>query len=281
MGGTAALSALIILLALLSPAGAIAGEAVITFLDVGEGEAVLVETPGGKKVLVDTGNLVTGRSVAQALRRRSIDSLDAVFITHHHPDHMGGVFHLAPFIEEALRFDNGVELKAPGCEGDMYRYFADLFRTGRYRVPADGEEISFDEVTFHVMRYGGEKRDWNTNSLVIMVRHGGVRILLMGDGGLETERYLIEKGVDLRAQLLKVGHHGAADASSEAFIKAVSPRYAVISIDSGNRRGYPSKEVVERLRRAGARVLITAERGDITLRSDGSALKKESKGNSD
>lgn len=106
--------------------------------------------------------------------------------------------------------------------------------------------------------------DWNTNSLVISGEFSGFRFLLMGDGNIATEASLIRSGIDLYADLLRVGHHGAEDATSEAFIKRVSPEVSIVSVNSGNIRGYPSERVLKRLKRF-SQVYTTDTSGSITV----------------
>ncbi|GAH47753.1 unnamed protein product, partial [marine sediment metagenome] len=107
--------------------------------------------------------------------------------------------------------------------------------------------------------------DFNAFSLVIVVSHGSFSCLLTGDLTAPGERELLKRGVSLKADVLKVGHHGAKDATTKEFLEAVSPRMAVVSVDEANVWGYPSEEVLERLEKAGAKVYRTDRDGDIVL----------------
>jgi competence protein ComEC len=106
---------------------------------------------------------------------------------------------------------------------------------------------------------------WNVNSLVLKLVYGESSFLLAGDATDVVEKALLGRGVELRAKVLKVGHHGAPDATGKDFLEAVSPAYAVISVDEGNIRGYPDKEVLKRLKKRGIEILLTKSHGDITF----------------
>ncbi len=113
------------------------------------------------------------------------------------------------------------------------------------------------------------RNDINNNSLVFRVEYGHFRMLFTGDAGAEAEARILASGVDLRADVLKVGHHGSAYSSTPAFIRAVSPRYAVISVGRNNLFGHPATSTLETLERAGAHVYRTDEHGAVTISTDG------------
>ena len=118
------------------------------------------------------------------------------------------------------------------------------------------------------------RTDLNQNSLVLLIVHGEVQILLMGDVDVEVETALIKHGTDIKAKLLKIGHHGAASGTSNALLQAVNPDYTVISINADNIRGYPSTEVLQRIADQGITLLTTTLEGDISFESDGRQLRR-------
>lgn len=243
---------------------------VVTFLDVGEGEAIYFDAPTGEKILIDAGNLITGRRLVNFLKKQNVNALDALFITHPHPDHMGGVFHLLQ--DEDIRikavYDNGQSIPALP-EHDVYRWYAYLARNDDYGVAGKGDIFSYGKLKLKVLwPEAPVSRNWNENSLVLMAVYGDVSILLMGDANKNVEDKLL-KGGGLKAEILKVGHHGADDASGEDFISAVSPDYAVISTNDGNLRGYPDPSVLGMLRKKGIKVLTTYSEGDIIMEVNG------------
>jgi competence protein ComEC len=123
--------------------------------------------------------------------------------------------------------------------------------------------------------------DPNAASVVLLARYGAVRFLLMGDAEHTEERWLLERTPELlRADVLKVGHHGSNTSSTEPFLRAVTPRLALVSVGAGNMYGHPSAAVMEALARAGAVVLRTDRVGSVVVRTDGATLEVEEGGDS-
>jgi competence protein ComEC len=258
---------------LLYSAVAFAGGVNVVFLDVGEGEAVYVETPEGERVLVDAGNLMSGYRVLDYLTGLGVEELDAIIITHPHPDHMGGVFHLLPRLKVKARYDNGQPLgEVDG--GDVQRWYGDIFRRGNYTSLRAGDRLLFGALRMDVLSPRGLTPGCNRNSLVIRATYGDTSFLLMGDAGATTEETLLQNGAPLDADVLKMGHHGAAGSSLGGFLDAVSPEYAVLSIDEANVRGYPDEDVMRRFRERGIKLGLTFREGNIAFESDGSAVRR-------
>lgn len=246
----------------------------ITFLNVGEGEAIYLETPTEDRILIDTGNPMTGYRVVSFLRDRGVKSINALFITHPHPDHMGGIFQILPTFDIKAIYDNGQPISEnPDC--DIYHWYEEAVRKNKvkranYSPVRAGDVFQYGDVRIEVLWPDkAASPDWNTNSLVLKVVYGKVTLLLMGDANNSVEKQLLDSGVNLKANVLKVGHHGAMDATSEELLKAVSPEFAIISVDTGNIRGYPHPEVLERLKGRDIKILMTSTHGDITLVTDG------------
>jgi competence protein ComEC len=154
--------------------------------------------------------------------------------------------------------------EGPGSE--IYRWYAEAARGANYRALKAGDTLSWGPFKVVVLwpeppLSGG----WNVNSLVLKLVYGESSFLLAGDATDVVEKALLGRGVELRAKVLKVGHHGAPDATGKDFLEAVSPAYAVISVDEGNIRGYPDKEVLKRLKKRGIEILLTKSHGDITF----------------
>ena len=242
----------------------------ITFLDVGEGEAIFIRN-GNYTALVDSGNAMTGFRVKAFLRSQGVSELDTTLITHPHLDHMSGIFHLLPGFELGTRYDNGQALPV----GDIYRWYQAFFRSGDYHVLATSDELHMEDAQLTVLNSTLDGRtSLNRNSLVLRITHGEITMLLMGDADATVEQDLLEKGAGLKAQLLKTGHHGSIDSSSNSFLDAVAPDYAVISTDRDNIRGYPSAEVLKRFAERNISILATYEQGNITFHSDGKILTR-------
>jgi competence protein ComEC len=237
-----------------------------TFLDVGQGDAIAIELPDGRTVLVDAGPGGPGRLdagarvVAPFLWNRGVQRLALVVPTHEDADHAGGV----PSILE--RFHVKEVWSTPGAtgpDGSGYRrrWFGDV-AVGVLHPPEAGLPAS----------RRGLAADRNNGSLVLRVDFGLVSLLLTGDIEHEAEEHVLASGAPLRSLVLKVGHHGGARSTTDAFLDAVSPSFAVVSAGAGNRFGHPAPSTLERLRRAGARIYRTDEQGAIELETDGATL---------
>jgi competence protein ComEC len=241
----------------------------VTFLDVGEGEAIVLIS-GDTAALIDAGNLASGHKIQSFLSKRGIATLDHVILTHPHLDHIGGIFHLVQALTLEQRYDNGETLD---LRQDIFRWYTDMFRQDNYRPLSAGDKLTVGDALLQVIHpHRPAQGTRNQQSLVMRITHGGVTLLLMADVDKEIEQRLLARGDNLRANLLKVGHHGAADATSRQLLQAVNPDYAVISINRHNVRGYPSQQVLRRVQRSGARLVTTYELGDLVFTSDGREL---------
>jgi competence protein ComEC len=207
------------------------------------------------------------------LQEAGVKRLEAIIITHPHPDHMGGIFHLLPAMETAQVLDNGQPIGAlPSC--DLYRWYVEAVRSlANYGVLKKGDRLQWGPVKIEILWPPSPTSvNWNSNALVLCVRINGRCVLLMSDVGHGVEAQLLAQKIDWRAEGLQVGHHGAPDASSEIFLRAVAPRWAVISVNSENVRGYPSEDVLRKLRAVRAKVFLTSDNGTCTWEA-GSGLK--------
>jgi len=253
----------------------------IHFLDVGEGDSILIEAPNGETALIDAGNLITGSKVVRYLNNKNIYDLDHLIFTHPHLDHIGGAFFVLQMIEVKNIYDNGENLSVLARRSDTYRWYDDLVRkSNKYSVLEAGDSLALGEVRLKVIWPPKPLifSDFNTNSLIIMIEYRTFSCLLTGDLTSPAEAELLKKESRLKANVLKVGHHGSADANSEEFLKAVLPKISVISVNKDNIRGYPSKEVIQRLGEIGSEVYRTDINGDIIIETEGDdrvTLKKE------
>ena len=252
------------------------GQLAIHFLDVGQGDAIAIRTPRGRWMVVDAGPRTptddAGRRVVLPfLRRHGVRQLDVLVVTHGHADHLGG----APAVERTL--DPAIVLEPGQPLGDrLYlEHLAAVDAGGIRWVPArQGDTVILDSVVVAVLHpteaWVATQLDPNENSVVLRVRYRGFVALLTGDAGHMTEDRLVP-GVG-RADLLKVGHHGSAGSTGEAWLEAVRPTAAVISVGE-NRYGHPNPGVLDRLTRRGIAVFRTDQGGAVTVRSDGRYLE--------
>jgi competence protein ComEC len=278
--GTACLAVLAWLPSL--PTGA--GRAELHVIDVGQGDAVALRTGRGRWILVDAGRSWRGgdagrTTVVPYLRRRG-GGLEAFVLTHPHSDHVGG----AATVVRALRPRSFYDAAFAGG-GDAYR--ASLSAAAQARVRwqrvRPGDSLRVDDVTITFLApdsaWTARLDDPNEASTVVMARVGSVRFLLTGDAERGEEAWLVDRlGAGLRADMLKVGHHGSATSTTPPFLDAVRPRLAVISVGAANLYGHPNRETLRALAAAGAQVLRTDRQGSIVVGTDGRRLIVEAAG---
>jgi competence protein ComEC len=256
----------------------------VTFLDVGQGDCALVEFPRGKHMLIDGGGFygdfdVGEKVIAPLLWERRILKIDYLVLSHPQPDHYKGLIFIAKHFRAHEFWHNGMESESP-----TYQQLLEIIRgkgitivkvaDGFARTIAGAQVQALNPVLAEKgIANGPRKREEvNTNSLVLMISFGDHSLLFTGDIERQAEARLVKAGKALRAQVIKVPHHGSKKSSTEAFIKAVSPHYAVISVGFGNPFRLPGKGVVERYAGLGCRMLRTDRDGAIQVQSDGKRL---------
>ncbi|HZO90320.1 MAG TPA: ComEC/Rec2 family competence protein [Chthonomonadaceae bacterium] len=254
----------------------------ITFLDVGQGDAAVIESPSGKVLVVDAGGILENegddegrRVVVPFLRSQGIRRIDALLLTHPHADHIGGALTLLQNIPVGLLMDNGEPVDSPLA---AHILTAAQARGVPYRPARRGQVLDFgDGVRARVLDPTAQALQEGTNdaSIVLRVEYGRTAFLLTGDAEAQEEDDLLRSGQPLACDVLKVAHHGSRTSSTPAFLAAAHPRLAVISVGTGNVYGHPDRQVIARLQGSGARVYRTDRRGAITCFSDSLAVRVE------
>ena len=244
----------------------------LLFVDVGQGDAALIRTPGGHWIAVDAGPLTkdwdAGRRVlVPLLRRYRVARLDAFVLSHAHLDHVGGAGSLFAEIPVALVIDPGERVAEPAYEEWLDQLASERVR---WHPTNAGTEWTVDSVQFRVRHPPRAWAHWgddlNEDSIVLEVRYHDFAALLMGDAGFVTEAALA--GSVPHVDLLRVGHHGSHGASSAAFLEEVHPEAAVISVGR-NTYGHPAPETLDRLAAAAIRTWRTDREGTISVVTDG------------
>jgi len=242
----------------------------VVFLDVGQGDAIFIQTPSGKQVLVDGGPSET-ILLSQLGRQMPFwdRTLDLVILTHPDSDHVTGLVGVL----ERYRVDR-VIYREQERESEVYEYWLQLLASegaAVYRGEA-GLELALDEgLEMTVLHPGAELlEDANDNSVVTRLVYGRVSVLLPGDIEAEVERRLAAQGVGLASTVLKAAHHGSCSSTTQEFLDAVEPEVVVISVGAENRFGHPCADVLERLGELS--VYRTDEQGVIELVSDGARM---------
>ena len=251
----------------------------VTFLDVGQGDAILVEFPGRKKMLIDGGGVpddsldIGELVVSPFLWDMGAKKLDYVVLTHAHPDHLNGLksvvrnFRIGEFWDALSPADNA-------AYGELMRNLGP--RVARKKVLRG---FNLEEGAVRIQGLHPEAAASpagqdisNDQSLVLRVSLGDQSFLLPGDIGAEAEAEIVGRGAELRAQVLKSPHHGSRTSSSPGFLRAVRPDIVVVTAGRGNLYGLPHRETLERYRSCGARLIRTDEAGAVRVSTDGKTL---------
>lgn len=234
----------------------------VTFVDVGQGDAIFIEFPNGKKALIDGGS--SGTLIDNFLRSKGVTRLDFVALTHPHSDHYRGL----KKVFSNYQVDNYYDTKAENIDakGDNnLRELAAAEPGCKTHYPKPGEILKWDpKVTVKVFNACWEPVLMNDNdetnncSLVIRLYYNGNGILLTGDANSEIEAEMLSHFKSgLQSNILKVGHHGSRTSTSDAFLARVRPDYAFISVGQNNKYGHPHQETLARLINAGAQIYLT------------------------
>lgn len=248
------------------------------FIDVGQGDACLLVTPHGRAVMFDTGGTdgydIGTRVDVPYLLHYGVRSLDMICLTHAHMDHAGG----AGGIVGMMPVGTIMTGHEPREEYLSNMKLSESTASMQHFVTAErGSRMSIDGVTVEVL-YAPEVSGGSGNeaSVVYRVSYGRASFLITGDLEKSQEEKLLSSGVDIHAKVLKVGHHGSDTSSSETFLSAISPRYAVISVGRDNRFGHPKAKTLEKLEAAGIDVYRTDEDGAVVFYTDGKHIRMES-----
>lgn len=226
-------------------AGAATGNIEMHVIDVGQGDAILIQTEN-HNVLVDAGENDYGDRVTEYLKNQGVEGLSLVIGTHAHSDHIGGLDTVLENIEAdtLIMGDYDYDTKT-------YRDVVEAAEEREVKLIRLNEirSFRFDDALFEVyMPPEGYGDDINDCSIWLMVTHGENKYLMYGDGGYKIEEDMIEYGVDLDADVLKCTHHGSSDGTSDALLKAVSPEYVAISVGYDNSYGHPHYETSKKLK---------------------------------
>jgi competence protein ComEC len=252
----------------------------VTFIDVGQGDAVFVRFPRGSTLLVDAGGLaftssfdIGDRVVAPVLRNAGLRRIDSVAVTHGDLDHIGGA---AAIVREFHPIDLWEGIPVPPLA--VRRTLADTARQSgaRWTNVQTGDVVTIDTVPVvvrHPRLPDWERQDVrNDDSIVLELLWHDVSIVLTGDIGREVEREIGPLFAPSHLRVMKVPHHGSLTSSSREFLQALAPRIAVVSVGRGNTFGHPAQEVLERYREVGAHVFRTDQDGAVTVDTDGHSL---------
>lgn len=248
----------------------------VDFFDVGQGDAIFIETPSRHQILIDGG---PGDRVLEKLGREMSffdREIDLVVATHGDADHLGGLVEVLRRYKVKKLVFNGYD-KQSGLYREFLRVarergvYPEAVALGEARRLPDGVELSFLWPEKDLSDSFAKKH--NNTGVVARLNYGETSFLLIGDIEGRVEKILTDKNLNLEADVLKIAHHGSKTSTTEEFLRAVAPRAAVISVGGDNSYGHPHPSVLERLGVFGVPVLRTDLQGDIEARSDRATIK--------
>lgn len=253
-----------------------AGMLTVSFLDVGQGDAIFIESPSGHQLLVDAGPGISVLRELGSVMGSTDRTVDVVVATHPDADHIGGFPEIFKRYEVSAVIDNGAF-----HDTNLYeQYNASIEKEhAQYIQARRGQVIDFGDgayvrVLFPDRELGAESG--NDGSVVLQVVYGETEVLLSGDAGKSVESHMVVlENKLLQSDVLKVGHHGSRTSSLQTFVATVAPTFSIISAECNSRYGHPHPETMEILKELSKEILTTCEEGTISFVSDGARFVRK------
>lgn len=249
----------------------IEGKLKIYFIDVGQGDSMLVKTIKGKNILIDGGGSkdpdydIGEKILVPYLLDRRIKTLDYVIISHFDEDHATGVAQILGKIDVS-----SIILTRQLEENDIYRHILSIAKEKKIKLiyVKEGDVLKIGGIKISIIHPENKlmiNNPMNNNSIVCKVEYNSFSMLLTGDIEMEAEELILRKNINLKADVLKVAHHGSKTSTTGEFLKAINPKVALIGVGKNNNFGHPSNEVIQRLKENGTRIYRTDENGEISI----------------
>ncbi len=262
-----------------SQSAAVSGQNMkVHFLDVGQADCVVVQLPNDQTMVIDAGNNGDGKLVVQYLQNLGISSIDYLVGTHPHEDHIGGMDNLIrAFRIKAFYMPKVSEKLTPTTA--TYNDVLTAAEDKKLKIKSAKAGVTlFEDASIGLKaeilspNASLEYSDLNNYSAVIRLTYGSRSFLFTGDAEVEAEKIMLDGNYELSADVLKMGHHGSSTSSSDAFLDAVSPKYAIISCETGNDYGHPHKETLQKLKKRSIETFRTDRQQTIIATCNGTDI---------
>jgi competence protein ComEC len=237
---------------------------VVSFLDVGQGDAVLIRS-NGRYVLIDTGDGISS-NIVRSLKLNGVDGIDVLILTHWHNDHIGGAIQVL----ENFPVLNVIMPTFPDENHDNYRAAVEINDAAKnskvmFALAKQGLAVNVGDFRLTYLYYDKTFDEENNRSSVIMAKCRDFKFLLMSDAEKPLEVAMLDSGIDFNCDVIKIGHHGSSTSTSEDFLKKASPQYAVISVGARNSYDFPETEILNLLEKREIKLYRTDLNGEIDV----------------
>lgn len=244
----------------------------VSFLDVGQGDSEFIQLPNGECMLIDASTQDMGNEIVDYIKNRGYKKIDYVVATHPHADHIGGLKQVLNSFEIGTVYMTQAVTTTKTYTDLLYAIQDKNIKLQKAKM---GTGFSVEQVKIEFLSPVSDNyEDLNNWSAVVKITFGETEFLFTGDAEEFVERQLINRGADVKADVLKVAHHGSNTSSSLKFLKRCQPEIAVIECGKDNEYGHPHNEVLERIESVGAKIYRTDLDGDIVITSNGTEVTK-------
>lgn len=239
----------------------------VHFIDVGQGDCILVISPNGSVMLIDAGETTAGQKIVSYIKKSGITTIDKLVTTHPHADHIGGMQAVLNNFEVKKVYDSGFPHTTKTYENLLTKI--DEKNIG-FEIAQRGKQIDLDNnLVIDILHPTSTMKDINNNSIVLRITYDDVSFMLTGDAEKEAEEMILSHSPNLQSQILKVGHHGSNTSTSSEFLNAVKPKITIIQVGKNNTYGHPTEEILSRLNSLGIEIYRNDLQGDIVVKTDG------------
>lgn len=242
----------------------------IHFIDVGQADSILIKDEKNA-MLIDGGNNEDGDLVVNYLKNQGVKHLNYIIGTHGHEDHIGG-------LDNVLKSFSVDKIYMPKSTTTT-KTFQDVVNATKakgltFTEPKTGSEFTLGNMTFKILAPNSTTYESKNNeSIVLKGTYGNTSFMFTGDAEEISEKEILKQNYNLHADLLKVGHHGSDTSTSDEFLNAVSPKYAIISVGKNNNYGHPKEKIIDKLKKRNIPTYRTDEKGTIIATSDGTSIE--------
>ena len=244
----------------------------VHYIDVWQGDSTFIELPNGKTILIDAGEAEYGDRVISYIKKLKYSKIDYLFATHPHSDHIGG-------LKKVINSFEIGSIYMPDVTNNTNLYY-DLLKAieaknKKVRLATAGKNVILDDnINLKIVApINNYYEDLNNYSVVLRLTYDEKSFLFMADAEYDSEMELLKSNFDIKADVLKVGHHGSTSSTNYNFLKKVSPKIAVISVGENNDYGHPKEKILEKLKNQNVKIYRTDLNGNIVITTDGKNMK--------